>query len=119
MRNSVLVTLLTVVITTVLAVPASYALAFVRLKIRILPISGLYPQRFFRNFGNYSGISDFSAGTAHRYASALVLLYSGSGVPLMVWLVTNYFREIPMDLVEAAELDGCTKVQTFFHIMIL
>lgn len=119
LRNSVLVTLLTVVITTVLAVPASYALVFVRLKNSDSTYFWFVSTTFLPAISVITPVYlIFQRAQLIDTPLALVLLYSGSGVPLMVWLVTNYFREIPMDLVEAAELDGCTKVQTFFHIMI-
>jgi sorbitol/mannitol transport system permease protein len=36
----------------------------------------------------------------------LMILYTGMNLPLAVWMLWSFFREIPRDLVEAAEIDG-------------
>ena len=117
--NSVGITIGTVLITTLLAVPAAYALVFAQLKnpngiyfwfvsTTFLPaIAVIVPvYLIYRNIGLVDN------------PAALIIQYCGAGVPMMVWLVTNFFREIPLELVEAAALDGATRVQVFFKIMI-
>jgi multiple sugar transport system permease protein len=39
-------------------------------------------------------------------------------LPLAVWLLTNYFVRIPMELDEAAAIDGLTPLQTFVSIIV-
>jgi sorbitol/mannitol transport system permease protein len=36
----------------------------------------------------------------------LMILYTGMNLPLAVWMLWSFFREIPRELIEAAELDG-------------
>jgi sorbitol/mannitol transport system permease protein len=36
----------------------------------------------------------------------LMILYTGMNLPLAVWMLWSFFREIPRELVEAAEIDG-------------
>jgi sorbitol/mannitol transport system permease protein len=36
----------------------------------------------------------------------LMILYTGMNLPLAVWMLHSFFREIPRELVEAAEIDG-------------
>ena len=48
----------------------------------------------------------------------LALVYSTTSVPFSVWMLKGYFDTIPMDLEEAAALDGCTRVQTFVWIIL-
>lgn len=47
---------------------------------------------------------------------ALFFPYIGFQLPLAVFLVYNYSREIPRELEEAAVVDGCNIYQTFFRI---
>ncbi|GIV84410.1 MAG: maltose ABC transporter permease [Candidatus Roseilinea sp.] len=43
----------------------------------------------------------------------LIIVYVAVNVPFTVWLMDGFFREIPAELSEAAQLDGCSEWQTF------
>lgn len=49
---------------------------------------------------------------------ALSLVYVTSYLPVIVWLMSNYFVTIPKDLDEAAMVDGCNKLSTFIYIIL-
>ncbi|MEW6665458.1 MAG: carbohydrate ABC transporter permease [Thermodesulfobacteriota bacterium] len=49
---------------------------------------------------------------------ALVLTYTSFSLPLSVWILTNFFRQIPDEVYLAARLDGCTPLQGFLRIML-
>ena len=40
---------------------------------------------------------------------ALVLIYSAFTLPFTIWVLTLYFRSLPIDVEEAALVDGCTR----------
>lgn len=46
----------------------------------------------------------------------LILIYTIVTLPLSVWMLTSYFRAIPVDLEEAAIMDGCTRLGVLFRI---
>jgi len=46
----------------------------------------------------------------------LIIVYVAVNVPFTVWLMDGFFREIPIELSEAAQLDGCSEWQTFTKI---
>jgi len=48
----------------------------------------------------------------------LALVYSTTSVPFSVWMLKGYFDTIPRALEEAAALDGCTRFQTFFTVIL-
>ncbi|HEX2094258.1 MAG TPA: carbohydrate ABC transporter permease [Longimicrobiaceae bacterium] len=48
----------------------------------------------------------------------LVLPYLTFAMPLTVWLLVGYFRQIPPDLEEAARIDGATRWQTFTRVVL-
>jgi len=50
--------------------------------------------------------------------AALIIPYTAFGLPLTIWTLTGFFRELPLDLEESARVDGCTRLQTFFKIII-
>ena len=47
---------------------------------------------------------------------ALILAYTTFNLPFAVWLMRGFFLEVPRDVEEAALVDGCTKLQSFFRI---
>ena len=49
---------------------------------------------------------------------SLSLVYVTSYLPVIVWLISNYFASIPKDLDEAAKVDGCSKMGTFIRVII-
>ena len=49
---------------------------------------------------------------------ALSLVYVTSYLPVIVWLMSNYFSSIPRDLDEAAMVDGCTKLKALIHVIL-
>ncbi|MBN2874315.1 MAG: carbohydrate ABC transporter permease, partial [Spirochaetales bacterium] len=48
----------------------------------------------------------------------VVIVYFGFGVPLTVFLFHGYIKSIPRELEDAAYIDGCGTVQTFFLIVL-
>lgn len=49
---------------------------------------------------------------------ALILTYAGFALPLAVWVLTNFMRELPDELYDAARVDGCTPWQAFRAIFL-
>lgn len=47
---------------------------------------------------------------------ALIIAYTGFGLPLAVFLMTGYFRAMPREILEAALLDGASIYQAFFRV---
>ncbi len=46
------------------------------------------------------------------------LAHTAYGLPLVVFLLHNFFATLPKDLMESAHLDGASTVQTFFRIVL-
>lgn len=46
----------------------------------------------------------------------LILVYLAINIPFTIWLTDGFFRQIPMDLSEAAQIDGCTRWQAFWKV---
>jgi arabinogalactan oligomer / maltooligosaccharide transport system permease protein len=50
--------------------------------------------------------------------SGLVLVYAASSVPFSTWTLKGFFDTIPRELEEAARLDGASRIQTFFLVVL-
>lgn len=48
----------------------------------------------------------------------VILAYIGFGAPLSVFMFHGFIKSIPMDIEEAAIIDGCSKPQVFFQIIL-
>lgn len=50
--------------------------------------------------------------------AALVLSYVAANLPIAVWLLRDYFRTIPLELEESAAIDGATRYQILWSIVL-
>jgi multiple sugar transport system permease protein len=60
------------------------------------------------------------AHTFHMYDTVpgLVLVDTAFVLPIVVWLLKGYLDAIPVDLEEAAQIDGCTRLQALTRILL-
>jgi len=50
--------------------------------------------------------------------TAMIASHMLVGMPLIVWIMVNYFDGLPRELEEAAQVDGCTLQQTFMRVVL-
>ena len=50
--------------------------------------------------------------------TGLVLIYLTSTIPISVWLMSGFFKGIPYELEEAASIDGCSRLRTFWSVVL-
>ncbi len=55
----------------------------------------------------------------HMYDTriGLIFVYAVRTISMNIWLLKGYFDTIPVDIEEAAMIDGCSKIQAFFHVL--
>ncbi|MFH0777585.1 MAG: carbohydrate ABC transporter permease [Candidatus Eisenbacteria bacterium] len=49
---------------------------------------------------------------------ALIMTYTTFTLPLTIWVLTSFFRNIPDELYLASTVDGCTPFQSFYKVML-
>ncbi len=49
---------------------------------------------------------------------ALILIYTAFSLPFAVWMLRSFFEELPVELEEAAWIDGASRLQTFLYILL-
>ncbi|WNC16192.1 carbohydrate ABC transporter permease [Brevibacillus brevis] len=49
---------------------------------------------------------------------SLILVYTASGIPIAVFILTGFFRTLPVELEEAARIDGCSHFQVFWRVLL-
>jgi sorbitol/mannitol transport system permease protein len=105
--NSFFIVIASTILVLILAVPAAYALAIYPIKnwrdalfffisTKFLPIvAAILPLWIIaRNLGLLNS------------QLILIVLYTAMNLPLAVWMLNSFFREVPRELIEAAQMDG-------------
>ena len=49
--------------------------------------------------------------------AGLIVVYMSFSVPYAVWLLTGFFRTVPLEIEEAGKIDGADKVTIFLQIV--
>ncbi|MEZ4293956.1 MAG: carbohydrate ABC transporter permease [Polyangiaceae bacterium] len=50
--------------------------------------------------------------------AGLVLPYTSFALPMTLWILTGFFRDIPDEIYRAARVDGCTPFQAFWRVLL-
>ncbi len=48
----------------------------------------------------------------------VILAHATSAVPFAIWMLTGYFNELPVELEEAAWMDGASRLQALWHVLL-
>jgi|SRR6218665_1027920 len=48
----------------------------------------------------------------------LIIVFALVNLPIMVWMIYTYFRDIPRDILEAARMDGATTAQEIYRVLL-
>jgi len=118
-KNSVIVVVGTTVITMVVGSLAGYSLGRLKIKGRenlsfwFLTMRMMPPIAIVIPF--YLIMSKLNLLNTYW---VLILAYTTFNLPLAVWLLKGFFQEIPFELEEAALIDGCTVMGTFWRIVL-
>jgi len=107
--NSFSIVLVSTILVMVLAVPAAYSLAirpmrkwrdvlFFFISTKFLPIVGaILPLWIIAR--------DLDLLNTR---TILIILYTAMNLPLAVWMLRSFFAEVPKELIEASQIDGCS-----------
>lgn len=116
--NSFIVSGAAVVLSIVVGVPAAYALtrarvkaqeslAFAFLSIRFVPeLAIIIPL-----YSLYQGLQMYDTFTGLILANQIITL------PLVIWTVRTFISDVPVELEDAAQIDGCGPWRTMFSII--
>ena len=117
--NSVVVGLGTALLTLVVAVPAAYAFARFRFRGRHLLLLFTLIPRLIPGLGLMVPLYRLAAALgAIDKRSTLIVVFTGTVLPLAVWLLVGYFQQIPRDLEEAANVDGANLFERIRYIVL-
>ncbi len=120
LRNSLFQVIAGTGLCLLLGVPAAFILAFGKFRkkgtkektytwfittILLPPVAVLIPlYTWYQAFG------------LNKTPLGLMLAYVGFHVPIVVWMLHSFFTDVPGEIIEAAEIDGCTRFQQLVHV---
>lgn len=116
--NSLTASVVSTILVLLLAIPAAYALSirpvrkwtdvmFFFLSTKMLPIvAGLLPLYL---FAQYTGLLD--------NIWLLIVFYTAMNLPIAVWMMRSFLAEVPVEMLEAAQVDGAGLVRTLRSIV--
>lgn len=117
--NSVVTAVISTALSLVLAVPAAYAITRFRtpsgrvfilaaLVTRMVPTIAVGAPLI--EVMRSLGLTDTSFG--------LALAHTTISLPLSIWLMASFFEAVPDELGEAAEVDGCSRLQAMVRVVL-
>jgi raffinose/stachyose/melibiose transport system permease protein len=117
-RNSVIVTVSSVALTVALSTLAAYGLSEYRVKLAtwlagLFVVGVMLPIRL----GTIPIIEIMIGLHLMDTLVALILAYTAMSIPLGVTLMMTYFRTVPVEMKEAARVDGANEFRTFLIVV--
>ncbi|MBD1998838.1 carbohydrate ABC transporter permease [Leptolyngbya sp. FACHB-541] len=116
--NSIVISVGSTLLALILAIPAAYAMAFFptkrtkgtllwMLSTKMLPPVGVLVPIYllFRD----SNLLDTRIG--------LTIIYTLINLPIVVWMIYTFFKDVPKDILEAGRMDGASPKQEVFHVL--
>ena len=119
LRNSIIVAVGSTVLSMIIACLGAYAIARLEFPGRALLARGLVFTYLVPT--SLLFIPMFALMSAMRLTDSLhrlTIAYLGFDVPFCTWLLMGYFKSIPVELEEAALVDGCNRVSALVRIVL-
>ena len=119
LMNSFIVAVCTTVLGLLVGASAAYALARLRFKGKKILLMAILSISMFPAIATLSPIylllKQFNLLNTYP---GLIIPYITFALPLAIWLLTNFFSQLPKGFEEAASIDGCSRAGIFFKIML-
>jgi multiple sugar transport system permease protein len=119
LRNSLAVAAGSTIVSIVIACLGAYAVARLEFPGRSLLARGLVFTYLVPT--SLLFIPMFAMMSALRLTdslSGLIIAYLGFDVPFCTWLLMGYFRTVPVELEEAARVDGCNRITALIRVVL-
>jgi multiple sugar transport system permease protein len=119
LRNSIGISLIATVVSVTLATFAAYAIARLQFRGKKLVLSMALAIAMFPTVALVGPLFDMwrSFGLYDTWLG-LIIPYMSFTLPLSIWTLSAFFREIPWEMEQAAQVDGATPWQAFRKVIV-
>ena len=119
LRNSLLVASSVTIISLIVGSLAAYALSRIRMPARQTLLMGIMGTRMIPEVSLVIPLYILAARfDMLNKPPVLILTYLSFALPFAIWLMAAFFETIPVELEDAALIDGCTRIRTLFAIIL-
>jgi multiple sugar transport system permease protein len=119
LRNSIGIAMIATILALIFASMAAYAITRLDFKGKSLILAGALAISMFPPISVVGGLFDVwrRIGLYDTWPG-LILPYLSFALPLSIYTLSAFFREIPWDLEKAAQMDGATPMQAFRKVIL-
>ncbi|MCA9903467.1 MAG: carbohydrate ABC transporter permease [Anaerolineae bacterium] len=117
--NSLVVSLITVSLTLLMAIPGAYAVTRLDFRLKSLMSWGILLVYMFPAI--VIGIPLFVIYSQLGIRGSLpgiIIVYMSGTLPVALYMLRSYFQTLPAELEEAALIDGCTRLSTIWRVVL-
>lgn len=121
--NSILVSVPTAILAVILSTMGSYAIARLTFKGRGFMLNSILIVYLFPGilliiplFALLSQVGTTLGFQVQDNLNVLMLTYLAQTLPVALYMLTNYFHTIPVEIEEAALIDGCSRLQVIWRV---
>lgn len=118
--NSTVVAILTTILALIFGSICAYAIARTKFRGKGGVLAIVLSVQMFPLIALVGPLFVFFTGTLNVYNTyvALIIPYLVIALPVTVYFLTSFFRDLPPDLEEAAQVDGCTRIGALWRIVL-
>lgn len=117
--NSVVISFVSSILAMIIGIPAAYSMAFFptkrtqgvllwMLSTKMLPPVGVLVPIYL--LARDTSLLDTRTG--------LVIIYTLINLPIVIWMIYTYFKDVPKDILEACRMDGASLWQEIRHVLV-
>ncbi len=129
LKNSIILAVGSTLLGVLIAIPAAWSMAFVpsrrtkdillwMLSTKMLPAVGvLYPLSIIATYRWFAGEEQGSGLQLLDTYGFLMIVLMLINLPIIIWMLYTYFREIPVDILEAARMDGASLRSEILYVL--
>jgi multiple sugar transport system permease protein len=119
LRNSAIVSLVTTFLALVVGSFCAYALARLRIRFKFVILGAVLSITTFPAIAIAAPVFQLWTDIGlYNTLIGLIIPYLTFALPLAIYILVSFFKEIPKDLEEAALVDGATYFQAFYRVVI-
>ncbi|MCX6044654.1 MAG: carbohydrate ABC transporter permease [Chloroflexi bacterium] len=97
---------------------AGFALGKLRYRGKNVTMYTILAMTMFPQIAVLSGLYAIITGLKISAIPSLVITYLLFSLPFTAWVLTSFFRELPMEIMQSAQVDGASPFQTFYMILL-
>jgi sorbitol/mannitol transport system permease protein len=118
-KNSLITSLVSTILGLMIAAPAAYSMAFFRTRRTRDILMWMLSTKMMPAVGALVPVYVMAQTTGMLDSlPALIIVFTLSNLPIMVWMLYSAFKEVPNDILEAVRLDGATVWDEFRHVIL-